>query len=140
MSENKKLVLEFHRRINEGDIDGACALAADDLVNHAAIPEAQGRAGLMRIFTKLRTAFPDMRFEVEDTLGEGDRVVVRGRIKGTHRGNLDMARLQLPATGKSMEVEQIHIFRAAGGRLVEHWGQIDHVAFMRQLGLAPKPV
>jgi steroid delta-isomerase-like uncharacterized protein len=126
--------------MSEGDIEGAAALTAEDLVNHAAIPEAQGRAGLVRIFQKLRTAFPDLRFSVEDVIGEDDRVVVRGRMSGTHTGPFDMVRFQLPATGKAVDVEHLHVFRIAGGRIAEHWAGRDDIAFQRQLGLAPKPV
>jgi predicted ester cyclase len=91
-SDNKSLIEDFHRRVSGGDIQGAAALAAEDLVNHAAIPEAQGRAGLISIFGKLRTAMPDLQHQLEDLIAEGDKVVARIRMIGTHTGPLAMAR------------------------------------------------
>jgi predicted ester cyclase len=139
-TENKKLVMDFHRRIGERDVAGACALVAEDLVNHSAIPEAQGRAGLASIFDKLHTAFPDVRWLVQDVFGEGDRVFVRIRTTGTHTGPLAMTRMPLAATGKAIDFEQLHVFRIAGGKVVESWGARDDLAMLRQLGLAPRPV
>jgi predicted ester cyclase len=77
---------------------------------------------------------------VEDVLGEGDRVVIRFRMVGTHSGPLNMVRFQLPASGRAVDVEHIHVYRLAGGRIVEHWAGRDDGAFFRQLGLAPRPV
>jgi predicted ester cyclase len=139
ISENKSVIEDFHRRVNAGDIQGAAALAAEDLVNHAAIPEAQGRAGLISIFGKLRAGFPDMQGKVEDVIAEGDRVVARIRMTGTHTGPLAMSRWPLPPTGKSVDVEQVHVYRLAAGVIVEHWGGRDDFGMIRQLGLTLAP-
>jgi steroid delta-isomerase-like uncharacterized protein len=135
ISDNKSVIQDFHRRINEGDLPGAAALVAEDLVNHAAIPEAQGRAGLVTIFTKLRTGFPDLGSRLEDLIAEGDRVVARITMTGTHTGPLAMARFPLEATGRAVEVEQVHVYRLAGGRIVEHWAGRDDFGMLRQLGV-----
>jgi predicted ester cyclase len=135
-SENKKVVEELHRRLNGADLEGAAALAAEDLVNHAAIPQAQGRAGLLAIWKKLRAAMPDLAFQTEDLIAEGDRVVARIRVTGTQTGPFEMVQLQLPPSGKAVDFEQIHVFRVAGGRIVEHWSGMDHWRMLRQLGLA----
>ena len=135
-TENKKLIMDFHRRVTEGDLEGAGALVAEDLVNHAAIPEAQGRAGLRAILSKLLKAFPDVKYEVEDIVAEGDRVVCRATMTGTHTAALEFARLPLPPTGRSVRITQIHIFRIAGGLVVEHWGCRDDLAMLRQLGVS----
>jgi steroid delta-isomerase-like uncharacterized protein len=138
MSDNKSVIREFHARLSDNDIEGAAALAAEDLVNHAAIPEAQGRAGLISIFKKLRTAFPDLRHRVDDVIAEGDRVVARITMSGTHTGPLAMVRLPLAPTNRKVEVEQIHVFRLDSGRIVESWGARDDIAMFRQLGLLEK--
>jgi predicted ester cyclase len=134
-TENKKVIEELHRRLNGADLEGAAALTAEDLVNHAAIPQAQGRAGLLAIWRKLRTAMPDLTFQAEDVIAEGDRVVARVRVTGTQTGPFEMVQLSLPATGKNVDFEQIHVFRLAGGRVVEHWSGMDHWRMLRQLGL-----
>jgi len=138
MSDNKNVIRELHRRLSEGDIEGAAALAAEDLVNHAAIPQAQGCAGLVSIFQKVRAAFPDMQYRLEDLIAEGDQVVARVKATGTHTGPLAMVRLPLAPTGRKVEMDQIHVFRLAGGRIVESWGARDDIGLFRQLGLLEK--
>ena len=135
MKNHEQLIREWVERINRADIEGAAALAAEDLVNHAAIPEAQGRAGMVRILGKLRTAFPDYTLTVEDLLADGDRVVVRTRVRGTHQGPITFLKFPVAATGRKVESEQIHIFRVDGGKLAEHWAGRDDIGMLRQLGV-----
>src|SRR5262245_57884219 len=110
--DTKQLALDHFKRINAGDVAGASALIADDCVNHGALPEAQGRAGFASIINKLRTAFPDMRLNVEDVIAEGDRALVRVTMTGTHAGPLTFVRLPLQPTGKIVKVDQFHVMRA----------------------------
>lgn len=133
--ELKQLALDHVNRLNAGDIAGAAALLAEDCVNHAALPEAQGRKGFVTILEKVRAAFPDIRHEVEDTLVDGDKVVVRLTVTGTNKGPLGLMRLPIEATGKQVKYEQIRILRFAGGRIVESWMEMDMIAMFRQLGL-----
>ena len=97
----------------------------EDFINHAAIPEAQGRAGLISIWEKLWTAFPDLTHTCEDIVVDGDRVACRLRVRGTNSGPLRFTRMPLPATGKTMDTEAIYIFRVVDGRLAETWSQRD---------------
>src|SRR2546430_418690 len=128
MSEsNKDLVRRFHGALDAHDLESAVALVAPDLVNHAAIPEAQGAEGLRRIFSKLWKAMPDQRSTCEDLIAEGDRVVCRVRVRGTQTGALEMVNLQMPATGREVSVEHIHIYRVSAGKIVEHWAGRDDI-------------
>ncbi|MGZ3417332.1 MAG: ester cyclase [Polyangiales bacterium] len=132
---NKALIETLMARMNAHDVEGACALAAEGLVNHAAIPEAQGRAGLERIARKVLEAFPDVKYDVKDLLADGDRVVCRAKMSGTHEGDLQFKNMPLAATGRRVEAEQIAIYRISEGRVVEYWSLRDDIAFMRQLGV-----
>lgn len=134
---NKQLALDHLNRINAGDLAGAAALLAEDCVNHAAVPEAQGRKGFERIISKVRTAFPDMRYSIEDVLADGDRVVVRSMVSGTHTGPFTFTRLEGPPSNKPVRFEQIHILRIDSGKIVEVWMEQDTLAMMRQLGVKP---
>jgi steroid delta-isomerase-like uncharacterized protein len=139
---NKDLILKYVGAMSSFDMTTLEALTAPDLVNHTAIPEAQGWSGLERIIRKLREAMPDSTLTCEDVIAEGDRVVCRVRMKGTQTGPLNMTRLTLPATGREVSTEQIHIFRIACGKVVEHWGGRDDFGMLRQLGhlpFAPSP-
>src|SRR6476620_708764 len=94
---NKQLALDHFNRTNKGDIAGAAALLAEDCIDHSAVPEAQGRKGFEMLIGKVRTAFPDMAYAIEDVLAEDDRVVVRVTCTGTHRGPMTFRNLQMSA-------------------------------------------
>lgn len=77
-----------------------------------------------------RAAFPDIRLTVEDVIVGDDRLAFRSTMRGTHRGEF----LGLPATGRSVEVGLLDIWRIADGKVVEQWGGPDIHDLMRQLG------
>jgi predicted ester cyclase len=135
MTQTKQIALDHFNRINEGDVAGAAALLAENCLNHAAVPEAQGRAGFVTVMTKLRSAFPDMRYTLEDVIVDGDRAVVRVTAAGRHTGPLAFVHLALPPTNKAVKFEQIHILRVVDGKISEHWVGQDSIAMFRQLGL-----
>ena len=81
-------------------------------------------------------AFPDLRFEADDILASGDKVVGRVTATGTNTGDF----LGMPATGKSMQIQLIDIIRfGADGLAHEHWGVADVMGMMQQLGVVPMP-
>ena len=81
-----------------------------------------------------RAAFPDLRMEVEDVIASGDKVVVRARATGTHKGEF----MGMPATNKSIDAQLIDIMgMGADGLCHEHWGVVDQLAMMQQLGVVP---
>lgn len=131
---NKEIVNRYVEAVNRHDIEAAAAFVREDLQNHGAIAEAQGREGLKRILGKLIRAMPDLQVTGEDVIAEGDRVVCRMRLRGTQTGPLEMTRFPLPATGREVSTDQIHIFRMEGGLVVEHWVGRDDFGMMRQLG------
>jgi len=134
MENNREIIRQCLEAFNRHDVDAVVDLVAEDLVNHSAIPEAQGLTGLINIWEKLWTAFPDLAWSCEDVVAEGDRVVFRRRMRGTNLGPLRFARMPLPATGRTVDGEAIHIFRLADGKIVEMWAQRDEVGMLRQLG------
>ena len=64
----------------------------------------------------LRTAFPDAHWHEDAIVAEGDLVVGRYTLRGTHLGEF----LGIPATGKAITVSNIHIVRIMDGKIVEH--------------------
>jgi steroid delta-isomerase-like uncharacterized protein len=136
-TENKEIVRRCFQALNERDLDAAMRLHAADYVNHAAIAGAQDVAGARRIFEKLFVAMPDQRMTCEDLIAEGEKVVCRLTVEGTHTGPLAFANAPLPATNRSVRTEQIHVFRIAQGKIAEHWAGRDDIGMMRQLGFTP---
>jgi steroid delta-isomerase-like uncharacterized protein len=123
--------------INAGDVDGFGELLADDFVEHETTPGiAPGKEGVLQFFRLYRAGFPDLRFEPEDYIADGDRVAVRCTVTGTNTGDF----LGMPATGKRMTIETIDIVRFGDdGLSQEHWGLADVMGMMQQLGVVPMP-
>jgi predicted ester cyclase len=107
------------------------AFAADVLI-HLPLPvPSTGVRAIRDLFAMLHDAFPDLHITVEDTIAEGDRVVGRNSLTGTHRGDY----MGLSPTGIRVVYSEIFIFRFDGGRIAEIWGVVDVVAQLRQLGV-----
>ena len=127
----------LYELINAGDIDGFGEHLAADFVEHDQTPgSGPAREEVMQLFRMYRAAFPDLRFDPEDVLASGDKVVARVRATGTHRGEL----MGIPATGRSVDVQLIDITRFGDDGLArEHWGVFDALGMMQQLGAIPAP-
>ena len=121
--------------INAGDIDGFGRLLADDFVERDDLPGfPPTRDGVIQYFQMLRASFPDMRMVVEDVIASGDKAVARVRLTATHKN----AFVGIPATGKQVQVSLIDIIRFGDdGRAREHWGIVDQLSLMQQLGVIP---
>jgi len=130
MSEaNKNFYLTFIREVlNAGEVSRIAEYTAPDFVDHR-YPDRSGVEGSIRTLTDIRAAFPDINFTPEDVIAEGDRVVVRFTIRGTHRGEF----MSIPPTGRKVSWSGINILRISKGKAVELWGEYDTPALMRQL-------
>ena len=83
------------------------------------------------VFCRLYRAFPDIHITIEDLIEEGDKVVERDTVTGTHLGEY----MGLPPTGKSVSYNEIFIMRFVNGRIAEIWGVVDIFSQMKQLGM-----
>ncbi|HKE91300.1 MAG TPA: ester cyclase, partial [Gemmatimonadales bacterium] len=83
------------------------------------------------VVARLYRAFPDLHITIEDLIEEGDKVVEKDTVSGTHRGEYN----GLPPTGKSVSYNEIFIMRFANGRIAEIWGVVDIFSQMKQLGM-----
>jgi steroid delta-isomerase-like uncharacterized protein len=136
---NRRLAQQFHEAFNRGDLDAAASCFADDCRNHG---QQVGRAGLRMVLGELKTNFPDSRLTALNSVAEGEWVVVRCSYTGTHRGTshfpVDGGMLVgVAPTGRSFEVQHIHMYRIADGKIADHFANRDDVGMMRQLGLLP---
>jgi steroid delta-isomerase-like uncharacterized protein len=124
----------LYELISAGEIDGFGEHLADDFVEHEETPGLEPtREGVKQLFHTYRAAFPDLRMEPQDILVSGDKVVARVRATGTHQGEF----IGMPASGKSVDVQLIDIIRFGDDGLAhEHWGVLDALALMQQLGAA----
>ena len=122
--------------ISRGDEAVAERIIHPDFVDHTNPPGMQhGLAGHKAIVRLFRTAFPDQWWQIEDLIAEGDKIVARTTMTGTHHGDF----FGIPPTGRSVTLTGVHIMRVADGRVIEHWGSNDDLGLMRQLGAIPEP-
>jgi steroid delta-isomerase-like uncharacterized protein len=134
--ENKALFRRFYEEVwNRGNLSVADELIAPDFINHAASPGSnRGPESMRGSVTWARNAFPDLHFEIEELIAEGDIVAGRLTMSGTHEGSL----MGEPPTGRSVRTNHMHFVRFRDGKAVEHWGVRDDLGMMRQLGLIPE--
>ena len=136
--QNKASMRRFMEEVfNRGNVSLVDELIAPDFVEHEELPPGMppGREAVKAFFTMFRSAFPDLKVTVDDMIAEGDKVVVRSTWSGTHKGEF----MGIPPTGKSVSFGVTDTVSIAGGKLVEHWGQMDTFGVLHQLGVIPAP-
>jgi steroid delta-isomerase-like uncharacterized protein len=115
---NKDLLRRFYREVH---VDWNMALA-DEVVSpefrsHDWPAGATGPKAFREYYAAIRSAVPDAHYEVDDMIAEGDRVVVRWRMLGTHKGAFN----GIAPTGRAITLKEIAIYRVEDGKLMERW-------------------
>ncbi|AHF76626.1 putative ester cyclase [Sodalis praecaptivus] len=109
------------------------SLFAEEYVNHAgARGTLRGPAGIEHNYRTTLAAFPDVAMRLDAVLSEGDQVVARYTMLGTHQDTF----LGIAATGAAISVPGIGIYRVDGGKIRESWVVRDALALLKQLGAA----
>ena len=132
--DNKTLVHRFFEEFaNQGNLALADDLFAPEYAHHFPDEDIHGPDGMKQLDKELRTAFPDWHISTDNVIAEGDKVVVRYTMHGTHQGEgFDIA-----PTGKRVVYTGIDIIRIADGKIVEQWTEIDALGLLQQLGAIP---
>lgn len=124
MSEsNKKLVLQFLEAVSGKE-------KLESLMRQYVTDET-----LIQHTLGMEVAFPKYAINPEDVIAEADKVVVRGTVRATHKGDL----MGIPPTGVEVTVPLIIIYRIADGKIAQHWMNADMLGLMQQLGVIPTP-
>jgi predicted ester cyclase len=130
---NKQLVQQTYAALS-GNLAIADELVSADFLNHDAPPHVPGGPeGLRQMVVMLRTAFPDLRYETKEIIGEGEWVATRTILYGIHNGPF----FGIAPTGRQVVQEQMHLIRFATGKAVEHRAVRDDLGLLRQLGVIP---
>ena len=133
IDQNKAIARRFVEEIFErGSTEAVDEFVAPDFVGHT-WGNAKGPDGLKAAMARIANALDDVSFRIDDVIAEGDRVAVRLTARARQVGEF----MKMPASGKSYEIAEIHIFRIRDGKVIEHWHQFDQVGMMRQLGAMP---
>jgi predicted ester cyclase len=137
---NAETVRRFFDQVwNRGDVAAVERFFGDEFTNfgHRG-PDA--RVLIAKIVTTWRSAFPDLRFEIEDEVVRGDAVVHLITCTGTHQGRFEHPAIGvLHPTGRSFKVDHMHIHRVHDRQIVQHWGTRNDLAMLQQLGVMITP-
>lgn len=133
MTESNKEIIRrlFDAVLNGGKLGLLDTLVGAAYVDHNPVAgQAAGAAGVKARVAALREGFPDLRFTLEDIVGEDEIVAARYHWRGTHRGSF----LGIPPTGKTILVRGMDFYRLRDDKIVEHWDNVDDLGMLTQLG------
>lgn len=136
ISENNKQFMQrfVERAINQKDINAMDELVAADFLEHVPLPgQGPGREGLKDAISSLVSAFPDLHWTIDEQIGEGEKVVSRFRMTGTHDGEF----LGIAATGRPVDVWGVVIDVVRDEKFAESRIIMDTLGLMQQLGVIP---
>jgi predicted ester cyclase len=132
LEANKQTCRDYFKAFLARDTGWMARHIAPDFVRHdPGLPfEVRGPQGVLQLHDALLPAFPDMELPLQDFVAEGEKVLVRLRVKATHSGAFGT----MPATGKRIDIGVLDLFQIRDGVLVEHWALLDNLGMMKQLG------
>ena len=133
MANQKAVVQEAGALWNAHDLDRYFAHYTPNFVIHGIAPEPQGIEGTRAFYEALFAAYPDAKIAVNTVIEEGDKVAEHFTFRGTHKGEF----MGVPASGRSVKMDAITIFRFEGSKVVERWMRGDMLAVMQQIGAIP---
>jgi steroid delta-isomerase-like uncharacterized protein len=135
--ENKASASRFVEEVlNRGNLAVIDEESSPNFVDHSTPPGVPAtNEGIKMFITGFRTAFPDLHYTIDDTIAEGDKVVQRTTARGTMKGDFQ----GMPASGKPATWSEIHIVRFENGKAIEHWGVVDQMDMLAQLGFVEAP-
>jgi steroid delta-isomerase-like uncharacterized protein len=132
--ENKAIVSDFIGALfTKGDLNSVDVYLAQDFVNNdPPFGASADREGMRAAGAMFRSVFPDWHSDLGLLVAENDIVVEQFTASGTHTGEEIMG---AKPSGETVSLPGINIWRIRDGRIVERWGRLDDLGFMRQLGV-----
>jgi steroid delta-isomerase-like uncharacterized protein len=138
--ENIQMMRRWFQEVwNEGRVQTVYDLMAPGAIargQRGAEAEIHGPEEFVNFVHEIRGGFPDIKIELEDIFGAGDKVVMRWSAVMTHTGDA----LGLPPSGRTVRSRGISIARMADGKIVEGWDNWDQLGMLEQIGVYKQPV
>lgn len=135
MAGNVERTLQAMEAWGRQDLDEYRTIYHPDAALHGFAPHPIDVDAAMEGYRHFFSGFPDIRFEILDTVADGDQVAMRFRVTGTHTGEFQ----GIPASGRGMNVQGMTILHFRNGHIAERWNQFDQMGLMQQLGIIPSP-
>jgi steroid delta-isomerase-like uncharacterized protein len=134
LQEHKSVVRRWIEEVwNRWDLLLAEEIVDPDFTFHGT--NVRGIEGHKTWVAASAVAFPDQHHTIEDMIAEGDKVVIRLSVSGTHQGKW----AGIAPTGKRATWTGISIVRVTSGRIAELWMNWDAFGFYQQLGAIALP-
>ncbi len=134
IEENKNIVHRYQEAYNNNTLDALDEVMAVDVLTPKIMPGIpSGLEGAKAVHRRSLLGMPDFHTTIDDLIAEGDKVVARVTMTGTHTGDF----WGFPASGKKVTFTGIYIARIENGKIVEHWGEEDAISLMQQIGAMP---
>ena len=121
----RRIVEAYQSHAHEGLDD----LLTDDVVLVRDGEKAHGRAEFKAVLARLHKAFPDLKYEIEDVIEAGDKLVLRWKGQGTHQGEY----LGAQPTGRQVSYSGVTIFELRGDRIARAWASVDLLTLLRRM-------
>jgi steroid delta-isomerase-like uncharacterized protein len=127
--------MEIARRFVAGAWNAGNLALVDDLIHRDYVVPGVGAGpeAVKKNIITFRTGFPDLQWVIEDVIAEGDKVVLRLTLHGTHLGEFH----GIPATGKQVTMQEIVIWEVRDGQIRTGWFAFDGLGLRIQLGAIP---
>ncbi len=141
MTDNACTLADFMESVwNQGDAAAVDRFVADQYLIYSDPGDpwegaTLSRDGFRERLLRSRASFPDLRFEITDTVAEGDRVAIAWRMRGTQTGSMG----SYPPTGRCVDVRGMTVYYFRDGRITGHRQVVDRIAVAQQLGLVGAP-
>jgi len=133
--DNQRVVRRYYDAYNLKDEKIFDEVISNDYIDYGHQPPGRGLSGAMDDYREFTGGFKDARFNIDDLVVAGDRVVARWTCTGTHTGDF----IGIPATGKKMSVLGISMYRLRDGKIVETRNSADVFGMLVQLGVVSPP-
>jgi steroid delta-isomerase-like uncharacterized protein len=135
-TENKALIQRWFEEVwNQGRTAAIDEMLASDGIVHGLGPTLRGPAEFKPFHATYRSAFPDVTFQMDQIVSEGDMVAARWSAAGTHRGDS----LGFMATSRRAQFIGMSFTRIRDGKIVEGWNIFDQLGMLQQLGVVTLP-
>jgi len=118
---------------NHGAVDAGGDIFAPGFVAYMPGQPPMDRVAFEQFVSGVTNGMPGYTYEIHDQIAQGDVVANRVTWRGVHSGNM----AGVPATGRSIELRGINMFRVNDGRIVEQWAELDMLGLLQQIGAIP---
>lgn len=140
ISNNEQIASRFIIEVlSEGQKEVVDEIFAPDAVVHSMDSftpnlEITGPTAVKQIVDLYRSSFNDLQVTIDDSLVDGDKVIIRWTARGTHTGDLP----NLPASQIFITMSGIDISLFKAGKIIDLWHTADTLGMMKQLGAIPE--